>query len=133
MEHYEMAGDHFAKTGKSYAHYAKAAQQIKALGTDAVLEDFLGANLWGTPDTLVQKLRERREVIGDFELNGVFSYQSVPYDQVERSMRLFAKEVGPEIKSWQPRDQRQPVGVGQAGSISDSAPDSSLWFVHPDK
>ena len=133
MEHYEMTGDHFAETGKSYAHYANAAKQIQAAGTDAVLEDFLSANLWGTPDMLMQKLEKRREVIGDFELNGVFSYQSIPYDQVEQSMRLFATEVGSEIKTWQTRVDRPRVDVGQPGSIEKSAPDSALWFIRPGK
>ena len=56
-------------------------------------------------------LRHRREVIGDFEVNGAFSYYSLPYDDVEQNMRLFAKEVAPEIKSWQPRARRQPIDV----------------------
>jgi alkanesulfonate monooxygenase SsuD/methylene tetrahydromethanopterin reductase-like flavin-dependent oxidoreductase (luciferase family) len=116
MEHYEMTGSHFAETGKSYQHYAKAAEQIKAVGQDAVIEDFLRANLWGDPDMIIQKLQKRREVIGDFEVNGVFSYQSLPFDQVERSMRLFAKEVAPEIKSWQRQAGRQPVDIAPSAS-----------------
>jgi hypothetical protein len=118
MEHYEMAGTHFAETGKSYAHYAKAAEQMKAVGQDAVIEEFLSAQLWGDPDLLVAKLRKRRELIGDFEVNGVFSYQSLPFAQVESSMRLFAKEVGPEIKSWQRQDRRQPIAVAPAVSAA---------------
>ncbi|MGE0827491.1 MAG: LLM class flavin-dependent oxidoreductase [Candidatus Binatia bacterium] len=116
MEHYEMIGDHFAQTGNSYQHYAKAAEMMKAAGQDAVIEDFLSANLWGTPDMLVAKLRERRELIGDFEVNGAFSYQSLPYDQVEACMRLFAKEVGPEIKSWQPQPQPRRTAVNVESS-----------------
>ncbi len=100
MEHYEMAGDHFAKTGKAYAHYAQAAEHLQQHGSDAIIEEYLAANLWGTPDMILEKLRERREFIGDFEVNGVFSYMSLPYDKVESCMRLFAKEVGPELKSW---------------------------------
>ena len=115
MEHYEMTGDHFAETGKSYAHYANAAQQMKAAGMDAVVEDFLSANLWGTPDMLVEKVRKRREIIGDFEVNGCFSYQSLPYDEVEQCMRLFARTVGQEIHSWTPKTGQAPVDV-TAGS-----------------
>lgn len=114
MEHYEMAGSHFAETGKSYAHYAKGAELMKTVGQDAIVEDFLGANLWGDPDLIAQKLRQRREVIGDFEVNGVFSYQSLPFDQVESCMRLFAKEVGPEIKSWKPQPQPRRTAVDVA-------------------
>ena len=115
MEHYRMDDSaNFAATGASYQHYAKAAEQINAVGHDAVIEEFISSNLWGTPDMIVATLRHRREVIGDFEVNGAFSYYSLPYDDVEKNMRLFAKEVGPEVKSWQPQSRRQPVDVRPA-------------------
>lgn len=116
MEHYEMLGTHFTGTGKSYEHYAKAAELMKAAGTDAVLEEFLNANLWGTPEMIIAKLHKRREVIGDFEVNGCFSYQSLPFDQVENCMRFFAKEVGPEIKSWKPQPQPRRTAVDVAAT-----------------
>jgi len=120
MEHYRMDDSaNFAATGASYQHYAKAAEQINALGHDAVIEEFISSNLWGTPDMIAATLRHRREVIGDFEVNGAFSYYSLPYDDVETSMRLFAKEVAPEIKSWQPQARRQPhqhIGVRPAAA-----------------
>ena len=117
MEHYEMTGDHFADTGKSYAHYAAAAQQMKAAGMDAVVKEFIEANLWGTPDRIVEKLRKRREVIGDFEVNGCFSYQSLPYDEVEKCMRLFARTAGQEIHSWTPKTSQAPVDVTAAATL----------------
>jgi hypothetical protein len=91
---------------------------MKAAGTDAVLEEFLNANLWGTPDTIIAKLHKRRSVVGDFEVNGAFSFQSQPFDQVENCMRLFAKEVGPEIKSWKPQPQPRRTAVDVAATTS---------------
>jgi alkanesulfonate monooxygenase SsuD/methylene tetrahydromethanopterin reductase-like flavin-dependent oxidoreductase (luciferase family) len=115
MEHYRMNDSaNFAGTGKSYAHYAKAAEQMNAVGDDAVIEEFISSNLWGTPDMIMEKLHQRRTVVGDFDVNGAFSYQSLPYADVEENMRLFAKEIAPEVKSWQPRTPRQPVGVRAA-------------------
>jgi alkanesulfonate monooxygenase SsuD/methylene tetrahydromethanopterin reductase-like flavin-dependent oxidoreductase (luciferase family) len=115
MEHYRMDDSaNFAATGASYQHYAKAAEQINAVGHDAVIEEFISSNLWGTPDMILATLRHRREVIGDFEVNGAFSYYSLPYDDVEKNMRLFAKDVAPEVKSWQPQARRQPVDVRPA-------------------
>ena len=111
MEHYEMLGDHFTKAGKSYQHYAQTAEMMKQLDSDVVVEGFLNANLWGSPDMLLKKLEQRREIIGDFEVIGCFSYQSQPYDQVARCMQLFAKEVGPELKSWTPQTNSAPVDV----------------------
>ncbi len=117
MEHYRMDdAANFATTGSSYQHYAKAAEQIQAAGHDAVIEEFISSNLWGTPDMIAAKLRHRREVIGDFEVNGAFSYDSIPYADVEENMRLFAKEVAPEIKSWQPRTRLQPVDIRPAAA-----------------
>ena len=55
-------------------------------------------------------MRERHEIIGDFEVNGVLSFHSLPYEQVEGCMRLFAKEVRPELKSWTSQTQA-PVDV----------------------
>ena len=115
MEHYRMDDSaNFAATGASYQHYAKAAEQINAVGHDAVIEEFISSNLWGTPDMILATLRHRRDVIGDFEVNGAFSYYSLPYDDVEKNMHLFAKEVAPEVKSWQPQARRQPVEVRPA-------------------
>jgi len=115
MEHYRMDDSaNFAATGASYQHYAKVAEQINAVGHDAVIEEFISSNLWGTPDMILATLRHRREVIGDFEVNGAFSYYSLPYDDVEKNMRLFAKDVAPEVKSWQPQARRQPVDVRPA-------------------
>jgi alkanesulfonate monooxygenase SsuD/methylene tetrahydromethanopterin reductase-like flavin-dependent oxidoreductase (luciferase family) len=117
MEHYRMDDSaNFAATGASYQHYAKAAEQINALGHDAVIEEFISSNLWGTPDMIVATLRHRREVIGDFEVNGAFSYYSLPYEDVEKNMRLFAKEVAPEVKRWQPQARRQPIDVRPAAA-----------------
>jgi alkanesulfonate monooxygenase SsuD/methylene tetrahydromethanopterin reductase-like flavin-dependent oxidoreductase (luciferase family) len=117
MEHYRMDDSaNFASTGASYQHYAKAAEQINTLGHDAVIEEFIRSNLWGTPDMILATLRHRREVIGDFDVNGAFSYYSIPYDDVEKSMRLFAKEVAPEIKSWRLQARRQPIDVRPAAA-----------------
>ena len=117
MEHYEMTGDHFADTGKSYAHYAAAAKQMKDAGMDAMVKEFIEVNLWGTPDMIVEKLRKRREVIGDFEVNGSFSYHSLPYDEVEKCMRLFARTAGQEIHSWTPKTSQVPVDVAPSATI----------------
>ena len=111
MEHYEMLGEHFAKAGKSYQHYARTAEMMQQLDPDVVVEGFLNANLWGNPDTLLKKLERRRELIGDFEVIGCFSYQSQPYQQVERCMQLFAREVGPELKSWTPQPRSAPIDI----------------------
>lgn len=101
VHHYEMLdSEHFAKTGNSYQHYADTAKAMADAGQEAILESFLEANLWGDPISIKEKLERRRDLIGDFQVNGVFSFQSLPYDLVEKSMRLFAEKVGPMLKEW---------------------------------
>jgi alkanesulfonate monooxygenase SsuD/methylene tetrahydromethanopterin reductase-like flavin-dependent oxidoreductase (luciferase family) len=101
FDHYEMLdAKHFEETGGSYAHYANAAKTMNEMGQDAVMEGFLDANLWGDSARIKDKLVERHELIGDFETNGVFSFQSIPFDYVEKNMRLFAETVGPLVKSF---------------------------------
>lgn len=101
LNHYEMLdAKHFADTGQAYQHYANSAKLMADMGQEAVLEGFLEANLWGTPAMIQEKLHKRREAIGEFSVNGVFSYQSLPYDYVEKNMNMFAESVGPVLKSW---------------------------------
>ena len=45
-------------------------------------------------------LEERREIVGDFELNVAFRFGGIPLPIAERSLKLFAKEVLPVLKSW---------------------------------
>ena len=47
-------------------------------------------------------LEARRQTMGHLELATSFRFGGIPYEIAEASMRLFAKEVLPVIKSWQP-------------------------------
>jgi hypothetical protein len=49
---------------------------------------------------IFEKLRWRRELLGDFELNMVVNYGGLPFEEAKKSIRLFSKEVLPEIQSW---------------------------------
>ena len=84
------------------AHYAQKAEIALKGGLEAAVEGFMKAAVWGTPDRIVRELETRREVVGDFELNASFRFGGIPYAKAETSLRLFAKEVLPVLKSWQP-------------------------------
>ena len=58
------------------------------------------AAVWGTPDRILRELEARREVIGEFELDTAFRFGGIPSETAEASLRLFAKEVLPVLKSW---------------------------------
>jgi alkanesulfonate monooxygenase SsuD/methylene tetrahydromethanopterin reductase-like flavin-dependent oxidoreductase (luciferase family) len=97
MQHYELESDHF-KQAKGYEAYGTAVDLLKAIGLEQLCEMYLGVNVWGTPDQIVERLRARREVIGDHDLTCCFRYAGLPYGQAEASMRLFAAEVLPIVQ-----------------------------------
>jgi len=102
LDHYEMLEkQHFTEAGTSYQHYANAAEQMAEMGKEAMVEGFLAANLWGDPAMICDKMEKRRELIGDFETSGCFSYSSIPYDQTRSMMKMFAESAGDLFHSWE--------------------------------
>ena len=69
-------------------------------GATASSRCFLKAAVWGAPDRILRELEERRAAIGEFELCTSFRFGGTPYELAERSMRLYAKEILPVLKSW---------------------------------
>ena len=61
---------------------------------------------WGTPDQVLEKVAFIRDTIGIAGFLPDFSYGGMPYDEAERSLRLFAAEVLPELQRW----DSPPVG-----------------------
>ena len=94
MGHYEMAGEHF-KTTKGYESYGAAVDTLRALGLDAMREAYLAVQIWGTPEMCLEKIAERRKILGSFGLTCCFRYAGLPAEDAERSMRTFARKVMP--------------------------------------
>ena len=99
MEHYEMTSDHFREM-KGYGDYADNAQLLRDAGMDDAANGFVDINTWGTPQQILEKLENRRRHLGDFDLTVQVSYGGLSGEQAEKSMRLFAGEVLPELQSW---------------------------------
>jgi alkanesulfonate monooxygenase SsuD/methylene tetrahydromethanopterin reductase-like flavin-dependent oxidoreductase (luciferase family) len=99
MEHYEMAGEHF-KSMKGYGDYATNANILKDLGMEEAGNAFVDINTWGTPNQILEKLENRRRVLGDFDLTVQVSYGGMSPENAEKSIRLFATKVLPELQSW---------------------------------
>ena len=53
---------------------------------------------WAEPAIVIEKLRYRREMIGDFCFNACFRFAGIPYEAAERSLRLFAEKVLPALR-----------------------------------
>jgi len=101
LEHYELMSTHFA-TAKGYDAYAKKSELARSAGRDGLVNALLQVAVRGTPDQVLRAYEARRELLGDFELNSSFRFGGIPFAKAEASMRLFAKEVLPVLKGWQP-------------------------------
>jgi alkanesulfonate monooxygenase SsuD/methylene tetrahydromethanopterin reductase-like flavin-dependent oxidoreductase (luciferase family) len=99
IRHYEIMSEHFKDT-QGYDHYASAAEAFKAVGLETAAQVYCQVQTWGTPEMILEKLRWRRDLLGDYELNLLGYYGGMPYDEAERSLRLFAAEVLPELRRW---------------------------------
>ena len=97
MDHYEFHSDHL-KTTKGYEYYGKFTEKIEQYGDQDVMDFFLNLQVWGTPDQCYDKIMSTRGRTGSESFLAAFSYGGMPYDEVEKSMRLFAKEVLPRLK-----------------------------------
>jgi alkanesulfonate monooxygenase SsuD/methylene tetrahydromethanopterin reductase-like flavin-dependent oxidoreductase (luciferase family) len=123
LDHYQFAGDHLART-KGYEYYGKMSEKIQQYGTDTVIDYFMNLQVWGTPEQCYEKILDIHARTGNSHYVGVFSYAGMPYDEAERNMRLFAREVMPELKRLPPEAaaspaaalSEKPVTVGLLGS-----------------
>jgi len=107
IKHYEMQSEKFG-TWKSYESYRQISKFIAKHGVDGAALDFAKLMPWGTPDMVLEKLKFIRDTIDarGFMLN--FSYAGMPFDEVERNIKCFAKHVLPEVKKW----PAEPLGEG---------------------
>jgi alkanesulfonate monooxygenase SsuD/methylene tetrahydromethanopterin reductase-like flavin-dependent oxidoreductase (luciferase family) len=86
--------------GMQYATaYRKSAISHYGLADgEADLRRFAEAQMWGTPDEIVEKCEYAARTIGTDHVAFAFRYAGVPYADGEASMRLFATEVLPRLQ-----------------------------------
>jgi alkanesulfonate monooxygenase SsuD/methylene tetrahydromethanopterin reductase-like flavin-dependent oxidoreductase (luciferase family) len=124
LDHYNFASDYLGKT-KGYEYYGKMAEKINSYGTDKVIDFFMNLQVWGTPEQCYEKILDVRERVGNEHFVGVFSYAGMPWDEAERNLRLFARDVMPELQKLGPSAHPavkavphpgEELGVGLLGS-----------------
>ncbi len=98
-DHYELMSEQF-KQAKGYEFYASAAELFAAVGVESAARTYCQVQTWGTPDQIIDKLRARQALIGDFNVVLIARYGGMPLELAEQSLRLFADEVLPELHSW---------------------------------
>ncbi len=97
FKHYDFGGTHFAET-KGYQMYAQGAQLIRDAGLEASALAYRDTQTWGTPEDMITRYSNWKRTIGEFGLTVIIAVGGMPYDVAERSQRLFAKEVMPELR-----------------------------------
>ncbi len=97
MQHYGLRGGRL-KTARGYEYYGDFIDDLNSYGEAAVQESFVSLQVAGTPEQCYRKVMDIRSYTGAGSLVAAFSYGGMPYDEAERSMRLFASEVMPELK-----------------------------------
>ena len=114
LDHYELVGDHLTKM-KGYEGYGRVQEMVSAPGgADMMTEFFLNLQVWGTPEQCYEKILQIQSGTGAEAFVGVFSYAGMSYEDAEASMRLFAREVMPELKKHVPIEAQliARAGVG---------------------
>jgi alkanesulfonate monooxygenase SsuD/methylene tetrahydromethanopterin reductase-like flavin-dependent oxidoreductase (luciferase family) len=99
LKHYELIGDHLSKI-KGYESYGAMQANASAPGArEAMIDFFLGLQIWGTPDQCYERIVDFAGKLNADAFTGVFSYAGMPYDMAEANMRLFASDVMPRLKA----------------------------------
>ena len=57
--------------------------------------------MYGTPERCYETIVGTQKRIGNDTFVCAFSYAGMPYEECERNMRLFAREVMPELQRYQ--------------------------------
>lgn len=96
IKHYDFAGKHWRET-PGYETYQAGADMIREAGMEAAADAYVEANVYGTPEQIVEKYAYRHELIGDFLPCAAFSFGGLPFDEAEKSMKLFGEKVVPEV------------------------------------
>jgi alkanesulfonate monooxygenase SsuD/methylene tetrahydromethanopterin reductase-like flavin-dependent oxidoreductase (luciferase family) len=99
LDHYELLTDKFQGV-RGYEMYARASEVLSSIGREDQSQGYVGVQSFGSPKTLIEKLRRRREIVGEFELAVIGRYGSMPREKVRASMELFGREVLPELRRW---------------------------------
>ena len=101
MQHYGLRGGHLRNT-RGYEYYGDFIDDLNSYGEKGMQDFFVSLQVTGTPEQCYRKVMDIHSYTGMDSLVAAFSYGGMPYAEAERSMRLFAAEVTPELKRMEP-------------------------------
>jgi alkanesulfonate monooxygenase SsuD/methylene tetrahydromethanopterin reductase-like flavin-dependent oxidoreductase (luciferase family) len=99
MEHYDLAGQHFADK-KGYSYYAKVAERLEVSGKDGAARYYSDLHVQGTPAQCLEKLEWIKNMVQADTLLSFFSYSGIPVDESIRNALLYSEQILPVVKSW---------------------------------
>ena len=97
VKHYEFTGAHFAKT-TGYEYYADVAAKLQAEGADGLTDFFMELQVYGTPQQCYDRIKYIHEQSDCCASINAFKFGGMPFEDAQSSMRLFAREVMPELR-----------------------------------
>jgi alkanesulfonate monooxygenase SsuD/methylene tetrahydromethanopterin reductase-like flavin-dependent oxidoreductase (luciferase family) len=109
VKHYEFDRDHLKHTPGYEFHGEMYDRLTSPGGAEKLLEFFVGLQVWGTPDQVIERIVTIQDHTHADSYVGVFSYAGMPHDEAERNMKLFAGSVMPELKRMAPAYDRLGV------------------------
>jgi len=114
IAHYEFDKPHLKETPGYEFHGLMYDRLTKPGGMERMTDFYVGLQPWGTPEQVYEKVKTFGDMVGGDSFIGVFRYGGMPLEEGERSMRLFAKEVMPELKKLAPVAERVDLSTPAA-------------------
>jgi alkanesulfonate monooxygenase SsuD/methylene tetrahydromethanopterin reductase-like flavin-dependent oxidoreductase (luciferase family) len=99
MEHYDLAGRHFAEQ-EGYRYYSKIADRLQKAGKADAAQFYSDLHVKGTPAQCLEKLEWIKDAVGAGTLLSFFSYAGIPYEESRRGLLLYSAEVLPVVRAW---------------------------------
>ena len=98
IAHYEFDKPHLKST-PGYEFHGQMYDRLTAPGgMERMTEFYIGLQPWGTPEQVYDKITRFNGMVDGDSFIGVFRYGGMPVELAEASMRVFAREVMPELK-----------------------------------
>jgi alkanesulfonate monooxygenase SsuD/methylene tetrahydromethanopterin reductase-like flavin-dependent oxidoreductase (luciferase family) len=111
ISHYEFDTPHLKSTPGYEFHGLMYDRLSEPGGQEKMTEFYIGLQPWGTPEQVYEKVTRFADLVGSDSFVGVFRYGGMPAEEGEASMRLFAREVMPELKNVAPALERLDLGA----------------------
>lgn len=101
--HYHFTDSAQFKNAAGYDYYASFGKTLTKKTPEEIGEFNAQPQAWGTPQQCLEKIEYIQRMTSAEEFIFSFRYGGMPADVAERSMRLFAEHVLPQVHAWDPR------------------------------